>query len=72
MPLTMKRPSKEERRERRIELMRRIRKNARGFDPEESLSPEEMIALLKRHERAILEAAKRAGLDVENDYDDEY
>ena len=52
--------------------MRRIRKNPPEYDPDECLSPEEMIALLERHERAILDAAKKAGLDVENEYDDEY
>ena len=72
MTLTMERSSKEERRARRIEYMRRIRKNPPEYDPDECLSPDEMIALLNRHERTILEAAKKAGLDVENEYDDEY
>ena len=70
MTLTMERPTKEERRARRIELMRRIKKNAREYDPDECLSPEEMIALLERHERTILEAAKKAGLSLDDEYDE--
>ncbi len=71
MTLTMERPTKEERRARRLEYMRRISKNPPEYDPEESLTPDEMLALLNRHERAILEAAKRAGLSVGEDYDEQ-
>ena len=68
MTLTIESPTKEERRARRRFLPLRSIKDRQTNDPDH-FSNAEMIAILERHERAIIEAAKKAGLPIGDEYE---
>ncbi len=70
MALTMERPTKKERRERRRFFNVRFNKDYQTSDPDHFTNAE-MIAILERHERAIIEAAKKAGLPIGDEYERE-
>ncbi len=70
MTLTLEIPTKEERRARRRFLPLRSIKDCQTNDPER-FSNAEMIAIMERHERALLEAAKKAGLPIGDEYERE-